>query len=1750
MATTTVLVTQLTGQAWVRDADGNLTPLREGMRIPVDAQVVTASGSTVQLQADGQPPLMLGENQNVALNQDVFRDIPATEAAVPAAAVDPMVENLIAAINNGQDPLEDLDPTAATLAGGGGAGSTFVRLSNVIENTTPLALAYPRGTAEVPEDRRGGAAAVQPAAAPTPDPQSDPYNGKLTLSTDGRVVEGGKIVVTATVDNPPVGSDLVITLKTGETITIPVGSTTGTVEIDSRPDEEYTQGTETHTFEVDSTTGGGYTTLDTSSTTSTEVVDDDDTTTVTLNNVSVNEGSGTATVGASLDNKPETTFVVTLSNGATITFGPDYEPGTVVQSTPFTVQGDDVYVDGESYDVTITTTTGGNFEALDLTSTSTVTVSDTTDSTSVALTATGSLTEDGGTLTYQLDLGNAVRSGDEAVTVTFKDILGQTQTITINSGSSNTLAVTYTAAQFEAAGIEDVYRDPESRPAATDVVVSGGGKFEALGEPTVGNVSIADSTDVTTVTLTALVTKTSEITVDNVASSGSFTVTATGADGQPGVLSTVKGTDHDGFGVAGKTSGSGDDAELGYGSNGTSEAITVAFNNEVKTFEVQFAWRNNTEQAKVEFFDVDGKSVGWAIVSGGGSSNQALVTYYDAAGNVTWTDKVAGGSDKVDLAYTFAPGSGQTFTSAVFTAVGTDDDYLIHSIKYTEVLDPKGDVSGAEDVIFEIRTSNPPDPSKYDFIDTFPVAIVQVGNESYQVRLDVNGYGTLPISTQGAEQLTATVLEVRGNFESVELPHGLTLNIVPANEAPVANPDSGSTDEDSTLVVAANKGLLANDTDANGDKLSVTGFTVDGVKGSFLAGESITIAGKGTLQIDADGGYTFKPVANWSGAVPTVTYTVSDGKVTNSSTLTLNVTPVVDTPSIDLSRVSTESHRDSATVIKNGSTEITIVEKVGGGHTITGANVLSSFSDGNIKGTNGQVDVYELPDTMKWSNRDGVVQSIQSVYGDTTDFIKLVGDPSRYTITYYSKVPGTNEPGADKTGFDGIVYDSKTGVTVSFNDIAGFIFGDGSVVTSTNNGYSVSTDITGYDRVVVELDAMLGVDRDGSELLSDVTLSGLNGATVESIIDKNGKPVAFAINKDGTVTITNADHISMENVKITIKVPVSAGNLDLHASVSANEQGLQDSDKVTVSDDLSLAAHSALTGAVGNDSLAGTSGNDVVVADVQGLQVLPGQNYNIAILVDTSLSMGKDAMTQASNALKTVFTSLIASATADGAGKVNLMLMDFDSQVNKLVSVDLKSPTAYADLENALKTFDGTSGYTNYEAAFDSAAYWLKSAQASNPGINLTYFITDGDPTVYLKEGGNPTVVDYKSGAGTDITLSQLLASVNYKPGDVVTKMLGGLERVIVDAAGKVTLWKDEGKNSKTDWKESSLGVWSPKADGTWGFSQISSLDTKSSVPDTEAQAAFAQLKIFSTGGVQAIGLGKAVSAANLKNYDTDGVVQTNIDASKLAEAILGTNTSLPSGDDTVHGGSGNDILFGDQIMVGDQQGFAALQTLVADKLGGALTADKVTVEQVHDYITKHVDDFAKMETTGGGKDELHGGTGNDILFGQGGDDKLFGEEGNDTLYGGTGNDTLDGGAGNDMLVGGAGNDTLIGGDGDDVFVWNFGDQGTGAAAADVIKDFGQGEAGKGHDKLDLRDLLQGEEKVSDLSKFLHFDREGENTVLKVSSSGDLTSKGENFDQKITLEGVKWDAVDTAASQNDLIKQLITQGKLLVDGHH
>ena len=59
---------------------------------------------------------------------------------------------------------------------------------------------------------------------------------------------------------------------------------------------------------------------------------------------------------------------------------------------------------------------------------------------------------------------------------------------------------------------------------------------------------------------------------------------------------------------------------------------------------------------------------------------------------------------------------------------------------------------------------------------------------------------------------------------------------------------------------------------------------------------SATIDGKGTITALSTGEFTFTPFLNFNGAVPTITYTVSDGTATNTANFNLTVTPVNDAP--------------------------------------------------------------------------------------------------------------------------------------------------------------------------------------------------------------------------------------------------------------------------------------------------------------------------------------------------------------------------------------------------------------------------------------------------------------------------------------------------------------------------------------------------------------------------------------------------------------------------------------------------------------------------------------------------------------------------------------------------------------------------------------------------------------------------------------------------------------------------------------
>ncbi|MBN1656880.1 MAG: tandem-95 repeat protein, partial [Anaerolineae bacterium] len=108
----------------------------------------------------------------------------------------------------------------------------------------------------------------------------------------------------------------------------------------------------------------------------------------------------------------------------------------------------------------------------------------------------------------------------------------------------------------------------------------------------------------------------------------------------------------------------------------------------------------------------------------------------------------------------------------------------------------------------------------------------------------------------------------------------VTITVNAVNDAPVAVNDGYATDEDTPLLVISATGVLANDSDVDGDDLTVITHTQPA---------------SGTVTLLATGAFTYTPAADWNGIV-TFTYVVSDGALTDTGMVSITVNPVNDPP--------------------------------------------------------------------------------------------------------------------------------------------------------------------------------------------------------------------------------------------------------------------------------------------------------------------------------------------------------------------------------------------------------------------------------------------------------------------------------------------------------------------------------------------------------------------------------------------------------------------------------------------------------------------------------------------------------------------------------------------------------------------------------------------------------------------------------------------------------------------------------------
>ena len=137
------IVNEISGRAWLRHGDGSLTELHQGSKVPAGSDVVTASGATVSLQLEHGLPVVIGEGRMVALTNEMTTTLDDPSEAAMATPSGTDSDRLLAALREGRDLFDELDPTAAVMTGGGGdGGSSFVRLARLLETTSPLDLAY------------------------------------------------------------------------------------------------------------------------------------------------------------------------------------------------------------------------------------------------------------------------------------------------------------------------------------------------------------------------------------------------------------------------------------------------------------------------------------------------------------------------------------------------------------------------------------------------------------------------------------------------------------------------------------------------------------------------------------------------------------------------------------------------------------------------------------------------------------------------------------------------------------------------------------------------------------------------------------------------------------------------------------------------------------------------------------------------------------------------------------------------------------------------------------------------------------------------------------------------------------------------------------------------------------------------------------------------------------------------------------------------------------------------------------------------------------------------------------------------------------------------------------------------------------------------------------------------------------------------------------------------------------------------
>ncbi|QGZ72555.1 retention module-containing protein [Aeromonas hydrophila] len=553
-------------------------------------------------------------------------------------------------------------------------------------------------------------------------------------------------------------------------------------------------------------------------------------------------------------------------------------------------------------------------------------------------------------------------------------------------------------------------------------------------------------------------------------------------------------------------------------------------------------------------------------------------------------------------------------------------------------------------------------------------------NVAVGTSVTIDGIGTLVVNGDGSFTFTPApnydgavppvVYTVTDGTDTVQ--STLELTITPVNDLADQGENVVVT-EDAT--VSGN--LLDNTVDNDGPQAAtVTGFSWGGVANSIL-GTPVTLAGVGTLLVNADGSYQFTPATNYDGPVPAVSYTVTDGTDSVQSILTITITPV-DEP-VELAGLQLEGGELTLNEasLAGGSNPNAAAVTQSGTFTFSAADGVQSLTLGGVAlVTNGQA-VTAFPQTITSPLGNQLIVTginYNPVTGTgSVNYSYTLGGSETHTqpaddnsLSESFSVVLVDTDGDNTSGsLDVVILDDVPSVTLTTNSEGlGAVSVDESLVSLGGVGSDgVASATLSAGTVQAQFNPAFGADGAGSIGYS-LALTGSNVASGLYAVDPaaaNGQGAAIVLNQVGNVITGSAGGV--DYFTLTINPTTGEVTLALLDNVwHGDTTNADDSVALTLGQGV-LTLVQTVTDADGDSASAAVDlgANGVFRFEDDGPRAgLAVEAPSLGASVDESLvslgGVGTDGVASATLSAATVQAQFNPAFGADGAGSIGYSL--------------------------------------------------------------------------------------------------------------------------------------------------------------------------------------------------------------------------------------------------------------------------------------------------------------------------------------------------------------------------------------------------------------------------------------------------------------------------------------------------------------